>query len=168
MISNRIRSSAVLLLVAAALATPLSAGADSQPVTATVGSLLSMSVSGPVVLLPLLVPGGTSTGVGVVTIISTGPWVLRLSDGAGSNAGHLQRTSGSTGTSVLSNALTWTTSTLHGSGGSGTLSGATTVGASGTLGDVVTANYSQDVGSSELLALGSIYSLTVTWTVSAS
>jgi hypothetical protein len=168
MSTNRVRSSAVLLVVAAALATPLSAGADSQPVSATVGSLLSISVSGPVVLLPLLVPGGTSTGVGTVTVVSTGPWVLRLSDGAASNAGHLQRTLGSTGATVLSNALTWSTSALHGSGGSGTLSGTATVGASGTLADVVSATYSQDVGSSELLALGSVYGLTVTWTASAS
>jgi hypothetical protein len=165
---RRLLSSVLLLPIAAALVAPLSASADSQPVSATVGSLLGITVSGPVVLLPLLVPGGTSTGVGTVTVVSTGPWVLRLSDGASSNAGHLQRTVGSTGATVLSDALDWSTTALHGTGGSGTLSGTATVGASGTLADAVTATYSQDVGSSELLALGSVYGLTVTWTISAS
>lgn len=156
------------LLAASALAAPGSAGADSQPVSATVGSTLGITISGPVTLTPLLLPGQTSTGTGTITVIATGPWVLRLSDGASSNAGHLQRTSGSSGESVLSHALDWATSGTGVTGGSGTLSGTATVGASGNLAGIVTTTYTQQVDATEQLATGSVYGLTVTWTVAAS
>jgi hypothetical protein len=147
---------------------PMTARADSQPVSGTVGSTLGITVSGPVTLSPLLLPGQTSTGSGTIAVVATGPWVLRLKDSAASNAGHLQRTSGTTGTSVLASGLDWSTSGTGVTGGSGTLDGTNTVGASGTFAGTVTTNYSQQVGASEQLATGSVYSLTVTWTISSS
>jgi hypothetical protein len=164
----RLRIGITLALSSAFLVIPLTARADSQPVSGTVGSTLGITVSGPVTLSPLLLPGQTSTGSGTIAVVATGPWVLRLKDGAASNAGHLQRTTGTTGTSVLSNALDWSTSGTGVTGGSGTLDGTNTVGASGTFAATVTTNYSQGIGSSEQLATGSVYSLTVTWTISAS
>jgi hypothetical protein len=165
--TRRLRSSVLLLLTGAALVAPFSARADDQLVVATVGSTLGLNVSSTVTLANLL-PGQTSQGTGTVAVVATGPWVLRLRDAASSNAGHLQRTVGSTGTGVLSNALTWSTSALHGTGGSGTLNGTATTAASGTLVDTVTVTYSQSVDSTEQLAATNLYGLTVTWTISAS
>jgi hypothetical protein len=153
--------------VAAALLAPLSARADDQLVVATVGSTLGLTVSSTVTLGNLL-PGQTSQGTGTVAVVATGPWVLRLKDGASSNVGHLQRTVGSTGAGFLANALNWSTAALHGSGGSGTVNGTATTAASGTLVDTVTVTYSQSVDSTEQLAATSVYGLTVTWTISAS
>jgi hypothetical protein len=166
--TRRLRSTVLVpLALAAALAAPGSAGADSQPVTASVANVLALTVSGPVVLTSLT-PGQSSTGSGTLSVVATGPWVLRLSDAAASNAGHLQRTVGSSGETVLTHALDWATSGTGVTGGSGTLSGTATVGASGTLTKTVTTSYTQQVDSDELLAFGSVYGLTVTWTLSAS
>jgi hypothetical protein len=142
--------------------------ADTQPVAGTAISTLGISVSGPVVLTNFA-PGQTAAGSGTTTITSTGPWVLRLQDTSTTNPGHLLRTTGTTGTSALGQALAWqTTPTLGGTGGSGTLSGSAATAASGTFSDVVTLAYSQPIGSTEQLATGSVYGLTVTVTVSAS
>jgi len=146
---------------------PATAGADSQPVSGTVLPILGISVSGPVVLTGLA-PGQTATGTGVVTVTSTGPWVLRNQDLDTTSPGHLLRTAGSGGVSSLAQALGWTaTPTLGGSGGSGTLSGTSQTAASGTLSDVVNVGFSQTVGSVEQLQAGNVYGLTVTWTVSS-
>jgi len=144
----------------------VTARADTQPVAGTVASTLGMSVSGPVALTNFA-PGQTATGTGSITVVSTGPWVLRLSDADATNPGHLLRTSGSSGETALVQALGWSTSPTLGTGHSGTLSGTATVGASGTLSDSVSVGYSQVIGSTEPLATGSVYSLTVTWTISA-
>jgi hypothetical protein len=156
----------VLIGVLAALAAPTVARADTQPVSATVLSTLGISVSGPVVLTNFA-PGQTATGVGTVTVVSTGPWVLRLSDASASNAGHLVRTSGSSGVLTLAQALAWAAvPTLGGTGASGSLSGTPTTAASGTLADVVNVSYSQTVNANEQLSTGSVYGVTVTWTIS--
>jgi hypothetical protein len=52
------------------------------------------------------------------------------------------------------------------SGASGSLSGTDATAATGTLSRTVNVDYSQQVDSDEQLAAGSVYSLTVTWTVS--
>jgi hypothetical protein len=142
------------------------AGAESQPFSGTVASTLGLSVSG-AVALSNFAPGQTATGSGTVTVISTGPWVLRLQDTATGSPGHLVRTAGSSGESALTHALDWSsTATAGGSGGSGTLSGSQAVAASGTLSSVVTMAYSQAIDADELVATGSVYSVTVTLTVS--
>jgi hypothetical protein len=159
----------ILAAVAAAavLTMPAGAGADSQPVSGTVLSLLGISVSGPVALTNFA-PGQTATGSGTVTVTSTGPWVLRLADGDTTNPGHLLRTAGTGGASALAQALGWTaTPTLGGTGGSGTLSGTTQVAASGTLSNLINVGYSQTIGATEQLQSGNVYGLTVTWTVSS-
>jgi hypothetical protein len=157
------------LIAAAAtalLVLPSAAGADSQPVSGVVQSTLGISVSGPVVLTGFA-PGQTATGSGSVTVTSTGPWVLRLQDLAGTNPGHMLRTAGTGGATALAHALDWAASpTLGGTGGSGSLSGTATVAASGTLSDLVVMNYSQPIGATEQLTTGSVYGLTVTITVS--
>jgi hypothetical protein len=144
----------------------VTARADTQPVSGTVVSTLGMSVSGPVVLTNFA-PGQTATGSGTVTVLSTGPWVLRISDANGTNPGHLLRTSGTSGETALVQPLDWSTSPTLGTGHNGALNGTATVAASGTLSDSVAVNYSQVIGSTELLATGSVYSLTATWTISA-
>lgn len=155
-------------LAVAALGLPAASSADTQPVSGATLSVLGMSVSGPVTLTNFA-PGQTATGAGAVTVTSTGPWVLRLHDAAGTNPGRLLRTSGSTGATALAQALQWSAApTLGGSGASGTLSGSATVAASGTLSDLVNVTYSQPIGATEQLAAGSVYGLTVTWTVSPS
>jgi hypothetical protein len=164
---RRFRLHLTLLAVLAALTLPVSLHAATQPVSGTTSSVLGISVSGAVALTNFA-PGQTATGSGSVTVTSTGPWVLRIQDTAAGNPGHLQRTTGSTGATELAQALQWQTSpTLGGTGGSGTLSGSAAVAASGTLSDVVNVSYSQPIGSTEQLAAGSVYSLTVTWTISA-
>ena len=85
---------ALFVLAATTLSIPLSARADTQLVSATVGSTLGITLSGPVTLTSL-VPGGTSTGSGSVVVVATLGWTLKIKDSASSNAGHLQRTSGS-------------------------------------------------------------------------
>src|SRR5438876_12017014 len=65
----------------------VTARADTQPVAGTVASTLGMSVSGPVALTNFA-PGQTATGTGSITVVSTGPWVLRLSDADATNPGH--------------------------------------------------------------------------------
>jgi hypothetical protein len=155
------------LAAAASLALPMGAGADSQPVSGVVLPTLGLSVSGPVVLAPFA-PGQTATGSGTVSVISTGPWVLRVQDLDGTTPGHLRRTVGTTGATSLADALDWqATPSLGGSGGSGTLSGSATAAASGTFSNVVTMDYSQHIGATEQLATGSVYGLTVTVTVSS-
>jgi hypothetical protein len=157
-----------LAFVTTALAVPAAVRADTQPVSGSTASVLGIASSGPVALTNLT-PGQTATGTGTVTVTSTGPtWVLRIQDASATNPGHLLRTTGSTGTSALAQALQWSASpSLGGTGGSGTLSGSATVAASGTLSDSVNVSYSQPVGATEQLAAGSVYSLTVTWTISA-
>jgi hypothetical protein len=128
---------------------------------------LGIALSGAVALTGLG-PGQTSTGIGTVTVVSTGAWVLRVSDSGAAHPGHLLRTTGTTGADFLATALGWSTSPLlGGTGASGTLSGTPVVAASGALANVVTVTYSQPVGASELLAFGNTYGLTTTWTVSA-
>jgi hypothetical protein len=164
---GRFRSVLVACLVAGALAGPAAVRADTQLVSGTAVSTLGIVSSGPVTLTNFG-PGQTATGTGTVTVTSTGPtWVLRIQDTDATNPGHLLRTSGSTGATALAQALGWTTTPVSGTGGSGTLSGSATVAASGTLSDVVTVNYSQSIGSGESLATGSVYGVTVTWTISA-
>ena len=142
------------------------ASADTQPVSGIAASVLGLAVSGAVVLTPLT-PGSTSTGAGTVTVTSTGPWVLRVSDADASHPGHLLRTLGSTGTDFLASPLSWATTPMAGAtGGSGALSGTAAVAASGTLTNVVTVGFSQPIGAGELLSSGSDYGLTVTWTIS--
>ncbi len=155
-------------LAAAALAAPAAVRADTQPVSGTTASVLGIASSGPVVLTNFS-PGQTATGTGAVTVTSTGPtWKLRIQDASVTNPGHLLRTTGSSGATALAQALDWSTSpTLGGIGGSGTLSGSAAVAASGTLSDSVSVSYSQPIGATEQLAAGSVYGLTVTWTVSA-
>ena len=70
--------------------------------------------------------------------------------------------------SALAQALQWSASpSAGGTGSSGSLSGTSTVAASGTLSNVVTMNYSQQIGALEQLTTGSVYGLTVTLTVSS-
>jgi hypothetical protein len=154
------------IAAAAALGGSLTARADTQPVLGTVISTLGISVSGPVVLTNFA-PGQTATGTGTVTVVSTGPWVLRVSDANATNPGYLLRTSGTTGETALQQALDWSAAPALGTGHNGTLSGTATVAASGNLSDSVAVSYSQQIGSSEQLATGSVYSLTATWTISA-
>jgi hypothetical protein len=157
----------VLGLGIVTLAGPSVVRADTQPVSGTTASVLGIASSGPVALTNFS-PGQTATGTGSVTVTSTGPtWVLRIQDASVTNPGHLLRTSGSTGATALAQALQWSTTPLTGTGGSGTLSGSAAVAASGTLSDVVSVTYSQVIGASEQLATGSVYGLTVTWTISA-
>ena len=125
-----------------------------------------MSVSGAVALANFA-PGQTASGAGTVTVTSTGPWVLRIEDAATTNPGHMLRPAGSTGATALAQALQWSTlATLGGTGGSGALAGSAAVAASGNLSDVVNVTYTQQIGSTERLATGSVYGLTVTWTIS--
>jgi hypothetical protein len=153
-------------VVLAAAVFPVSAGADTQPVSGTTTSALGMTVSGAVALTNFS-PGQSATGNGIVTITSTGPWVLRIQDASATNPGHMLRTTGSTGATALAQGLQWlAAATQGGTGASGTLSGTAAVAASGTLSDVVNVTYSQPIGAAEQVALGSVYSLTVTWTVS--
>jgi hypothetical protein len=154
----------LLALTCVLLSAPLEARADTQVISTTVGPSLGITLSGPVALT-LILPGQTSSGSSSLMVVALGGWALKLKDGAASNAGHLQRTVGSTGTSVLNHALAWTTSGSGVTGGSGSLSGTDATGATGTLTKTVNINYSQQVDSDELLALGSVYSLTVTWTL---
>jgi hypothetical protein len=165
---RRTRRLLALALAATALAVPAAVRADTQPVSGTTASVLGLASSGPVALTSLS-PGQTATGSGTLTVTSTGPtWVLRAQDASATNPGHLLRTTGSTGATALAQALQWSTSpTLGGTGGSGTLSGSAAVAASGTLSNVVNVTYSQPVATTEQLAAGSVYGLTVTWTISA-
>jgi hypothetical protein len=163
--ARRLRNCALLAGAAVTFLLPLSARADTQPVSATVGSTLGITASGPVTLTTLL-PGQTSTGSGSVTVIATLGWTLNVKDSASSNAGHLQRTSGSSGTDVLNHALNWQTSGTGVTGGSGSLSGTDATAATGNLARTVNVSYSQQADSDELLASGSVYGLTVTWTIS--
>jgi len=151
-----------------ALCVPAVVEADTQPVSGTTLSVLGIASSGPVALTNFA-PGQTAAGTGTVTVTSTGPtWVLRAQDASVTNPGRLLRTTGSTGATALTQPLGWSaTPTLGGTGGSGALSGTAAVAASGTLSNLVNVSYSQTIGTTEQLATGSVYGLTVTWTVSA-
>jgi hypothetical protein len=151
------------LLLAGAAAAALTAPAT--PAGAS-PSLLGISISGPVTLTNFA-PGRTATGAGTVTIIATGPWVLRLQDLNPATPGHLRRSTGTGGAVSLTNALEWTTTATLGTGSSGTLSGASTVAASGPLSSIVSVGYTQRIGGAEKLVSGNVYSLSVTWTLSA-
>src|ERR671922_1984515 len=160
-----LRSTLAMGLLATLLAFPGVGRADTQPVSGTTTSVLGISVSGPVALTNFA-PGQTATGTGSVAVTSTGPWVLRIHDAGTTNPGHMLRTSGSSGATELAQSLQWSTlATLGGTGGSGTLSGTQAVAASGNLADVVNVTYTQPIGSTERLATGSVYGLTVTWTI---
>jgi hypothetical protein len=158
----------VLALAASALVLPTAGKADDQPVSGTTLNVLGLAVSAPVVLTNFA-PGQTATGTGVVTVVSTGPWVLRTHDGgASATAGRMLRTTGSGGAAALAQALHWSAApTLGGTGASGNLTGSSVVASSGTLSDVVNVSFSQPIGASEQLVSGNVYQVTVTWTVSA-
>jgi hypothetical protein len=157
----------VVGLLTAAVVLPAAGKADTQPVAGTTSSVLGLSLSGAVALLNFA-PGQTATGTGAVTVTSTGPWVLRLHDADATNPGHLLRTVGTSGASALAQTLQWSSApTLGGTGASGSLTGSPALAASGSLSDLVNVTYTQPIGSTERLATGSVYGLTVTWTISA-
>jgi hypothetical protein len=153
---------AALLLPATAMA----ATSSTSTVSGLVGSELSVSVSTPPPAMALThAVNGTTTAA--LTIVSTTPWTLKVSDAGATTPGYLDKVNCMTSaalTGSLVNALQWA-NTADGTK-SGALSATAATVATGTLGGAVSVLFTQTLGASEALTSGDCYQLTATWTVS--
>jgi hypothetical protein len=155
-----------LLLTALAFTVPAAglAATGTTAVSGVVSSELSVSsTSAAAMTLTHASPGTTSTTVTVTSTLPT--WALTIHDASATTPGQLDRVdcvlrsllSGS-----LANSLAWS---APGEGTGGSLSAVPAPAKSnGSLIGSVPVNFSQSLGSSEAVAAGSCYELTVTWT----
>jgi hypothetical protein len=133
-------------------------------------SALALGVSTPSATLVNFGPGLHATGSGTLTVSTVlAPWTLKVADASG-NAGHLAPGAvGCAGSEPhTANALSVSASgILPTTSGSGTVvigASATTV-ANGTAIDTVNVAYALDVGLTEVMRAGCVFSTTVTYTV---
>jgi hypothetical protein len=132
-------------------------------------SALGLGVSTPSVTLANFAPGQQASGTGALTVSGVlTPWTLKVADGSG-HAGHLApAVVGCAGSELQTvNALSVTASgLLPTTNGAGAVIGAgsATV-ANGVATDTVNLAYRLDVGGTEVMRAGCVYSTTVTYTV---
>ncbi len=154
------RSSFVVGAIAVgALAAPSLASAANSPVTATIGSELSVGVATPAAMVVTHAAPGTATSL--VTVVSTATsWTLSVSDNnTAANSGHLIKVAG---TAPLDNALQWSNDagvTPHAMTGT-----AATVGTGSGVG-TKTVTYSQSLGASEAVSGGDTYAATIVYAI---
>ena len=144
-----------------------------QLVSGTAAPTLSLNVSTPATFGVSLAPGSdaTSTGGALAVVDTNSTWTLQAQDAnSGANAGHMLAAgvgcSGSEG--ALSNPLGLTVTGASGVDTPISLTGAAQTVETGTgplVAGVLTTSYTQDVGSSEALLAGCLYSLTTTYTL---
>jgi hypothetical protein len=146
--------------MAAALAAPGSALAvgGTSPVSATVGTELSLAAATPSLMTMTHATPGTSSSV--VTVTSTqASWTLSIADNnTGTNAGKMLKSVGST---PLTNALQWSpdNSTFN-----NLTASAVSVG-SGALVGTKTVYFKQSLAAADATAAADNYALTVAYTV---
>lgn len=139
-----------------------------------VGSI-ALAVGAPAPFVGGFQAGSTATTTGILTVTDTSPhWTLSVEDAATGDPGHLVAgSSGCAGSEAnLQNPLSVSVTSLLGgvtSAGAVSISGAPHTVASATnqllAANVFTTNYSQTIGSSEVLLSGCAYSLTATYTL---
>jgi hypothetical protein len=133
-------------------------------------SALGLGVSTPSVTLANFGPGLQASGTGVLSVSGVlTPWTLKVADGSG-HAGHLAPAavgcvgSGPQTANALSVSASGLLPTTNGAGAVLIGSGSATV-ANGSATDTVNVTYALDVGRTEVMRAGCVYSTTVTYTV---
>ena len=164
---NTRRMAIVVAALAVALPGSALAATESDNVTGTVGSELSVSATNPAAMsFSPSTDGSSSSTVSVSSITSS--WTLSISDAGATTPGQLDKVDCSTRVAVdpaasLASAFAWSAS---GPGTSGSLSGsAATVKASGASVEDVAVSFTQAIGATEDLVADDCYQLAVTWTV---
>ena len=146
-----------LLLVA--LAAPAVASADESVVSGTVGS--ELSVSAPDSTLTAFSPATDGTGSTNITVSSTGPWSLALTDATTLTPGQMDEVDCATGVPTsgsLATALAYSAPD-----GSGSVSATPAVVETGVSVQDVAVNYTQGVDATEDLLADDCYRATVTY-----
>jgi hypothetical protein len=133
-------------------------------------SALGLGVSTPSVTLANFGPGLHASGTGALTVSGVlTPWTLKVADGSG-HAGRLApAAAGCVGSepqtaNALSVAASGLLPTTNGTGAVVIGAASTTV-ANGAAADTVNLSYALDVGRTEVMRAGCVYSTTVTYTV---
>lgn len=153
-----------LVATVAAMAFPAASMAattgDTSPVSGTVGSELTLSVTDAAALSPAFTHTAAGTSSSAVEVTSTSAsWTLSIKDAAVSNAGHL--TKDGLGATPLANALQW----KRDAGSFADLSGTDATVKTSASYDTMTVGFSQGLGATEDVVAGDNYSLDVTYTL---
>jgi hypothetical protein len=153
-------------IAALALALPGTAlaASDTDTVSGTVGSELSISTSGNV-SLSAFSPSTDGAGSSTVSISSTqSSWTLSIKDSGLTTPGQLDKVDCDTREALsgsLASALAWAVP----SGNSGSLSGTDATVRTGASVEDVTVNFTQAIGATEDLVQDDCYELAAVWTV---
>lgn len=134
--------------------------ADTSPVSGTVGSELTLSVTDAAALSPAFTHSGASTSSSAIEVTSTSStWTLSIKDAAETNAGHL--TKDGLGVAALVNALQWN----RDAGAFADLSGTDATVKTSASYDTMTVGFSQTLGATEDVVAGDSYSVDATYTL---
>lgn len=162
------------LTAAGALAiAPASALAATETVTGTTTDSLSVGVSTAAAAMTNFTAGNTATTTGVLAVTATGNWYLKVLDSSTTTPGKMDKLVDTTclstdGDASLTNALSISADALAGTdAGAKSLSGTATTLANGSLSDTVNLSYSQVIPVTQKMKTGCIYSVTATYSVSA-
>jgi hypothetical protein len=178
-IIRRLTSSLTLLVAMVSLlasdAGSATAASSTQAVSGTSLGVLAIAAAPTTTFTTGFQPGSTANTTGLLTVTDTNPsWSLTVNDAATSNPGHMTASAlGCSGSeSSLQNPLAVSVTSLLGgvnSVGPVNISGSPQTVASATnqllAASVLTANYSQTIGSGEALLSGCVYSLPATYTL---
>lgn len=156
----RIAIGAVVALTAFPAASVAATTSDSSPVSGTVGTELSLSVTDAAALSPAFTHTGASTTSSAIAVTSTAAtWTLSIKDAAAANAGHV--TKDGLGVTPLDNALQWN----RDAGAFADLSGTDATVKTSASSDTMTVGFSQSLGATEDVVAGDNYSLDATYTL---
>jgi hypothetical protein len=167
--------SACLITALAILPKAASAASTTQVVSGTSLGTLAIASTAATAFTTGFQAGSTATTTGALIVTDTSPnWSVTVEDTATGAPGHMVAgiTGCSGGEAALQNPLSVSvTSPLGGvtSAGAVSISGAPQTVASATnqllAASIFTTNYSQTIGSGEILRVGCVYSLTATYTL---
>lgn len=156
----RIAVGAVVAVMAFPAASMAATTSDDSPVSGSVGTELTLSVTDAAALSPAFTHSGASTTSSAVAVTSTSAsWTLSIKDGAETNAGHL--TKDGLGVAALQNPLQW----KRDAGTFAALSGTNATVKTSASYDTMTVNFSQSLGSTEDVVAGDNYSLDAVYTL---
>jgi hypothetical protein len=148
---------AVMAFPAASMAATTS---DTSPLTGSVGTELTLSVTDAAALSPAFTHSAASTTSSAVEVTSTSAtWTLSIKDAAIANAGHV--TKDGLGDVPLANALQWN----RDGGAFADLSATDATVKTSASSDTMTVGFSQTLGSAEDVVAGDAYSLDATYTL---
>jgi flagellar capping protein FliD len=143
----------------------LAATTDTDTVSGTVGSELSVSTNGDRTLSAFS-PSTDGTASSTVSISSTAAsWTLSIKDPGATTPGQMDKVDCGDSSVLLGGSLASALAWAVPSGNSGSLSGSNATVRAGASVEDVTVNFTQAIGATEDLTSGDCYALSVLWTV---